>query len=252
MPRRGRWNLQRVGAVLGLLWALSAIPVAGFYQSHWSRIIALPKLVRLREEREGGRWTSVTQVSPWLVRALIATEDRTFYSNLGVSFEGIARSLLVDLRYHQLVEGGSTLTQQLVRDTLLSPQKTFRRKISEALLAVMLTALYSKREILSLYLNEVYLGNGFYGIGAASYGYFGVPPGSLTIAQATLVAGLPQAPSAYDPLLHYRAAKVRQWQVLTSMVQDGMLSWRQANRVFRMPLGLRRLSPRKASLEGPA
>jgi membrane peptidoglycan carboxypeptidase len=226
--------------MLTVMLAVSAVPVVRFYQSYWPRVVALPTMVRMRELREGGQWVSLNRVSPWVVRALVATEDRTFYSNFGISFEGIARSLLVDLTTHQFLEGGSTLTQQLVRDTLLSPEKTFRRKVAEALLAVLLTVIYSKREILSLYLNEVYLGNGYYGIGAASRGYFGVAANALTSAQATLVAGLPQAPSAYDPLVHLHQARARQWQVLSSMVQDGLLTRQQAVHIFHMPLGLRR------------
>lgn len=238
MERADR-RLVWTGIVLSLLVLLTALPIAQFYRAYWPRVTHIPALVLRRERQSGGQWTSLSEISPWLPKALIATEDRTFSTNIGISFEGIGRSLVVDLQTGHLTEGGSTLTQQLVRDMLLNPKKQFRRKVAEALLALAVTALYSKREILALYLNEVYLGNGAYGIAAASHQYFGVSPAALTLPEASLIAGLPQAPSAYDPLDHWSAAKERQWQVLQSMVADQMISPIEAGRVFRQPIPLR-------------
>lgn len=237
-----------MGLVITALLLVSAVPVVRFYQGYWQKLHALPVTVLHRERREGGHWVALNQVSPWLPKALIATEDRTFYSNLGISFEGIGRSLIVDIRTKQLAQGGSTLTQQLVRDTLLTPQKTFRRKVSEALLSLMMTVLYSKQEILTLYLNEVYLGDNAYGIDEASHRYFGVSPDQLTLAQAALIAGLPQAPSAYDPYVHFRAAKIRQWQVLQSMEQTHVISPATARRAYHSPLGLMHNPPAPRSV----
>lgn len=217
---------------------MASIPVLHFYQGYWPRVSHLPAIVRRREESHGGHWTPLSQISPWVLEALIATEDRTFDSNIGISFEGIGRSLLVDLRARQFQQGGSTLTQQLVRDTLLSPVKRFHRKIAEALLSVLTTALYSKRQILALYLNQVYLGDGAYGIGKASQDYFHTSPARLSPAQATLLAGLPQAPSEDNPFIHRKAAKERQWQVLRSMVADNLLSIAEAQHLVRAPLDL--------------
>jgi membrane peptidoglycan carboxypeptidase len=228
-----------------IAWALTASllvtgwPVALFYDHYWPRVQRLPAQVVAHETRHGGRWVTLREVSPWVPKALIATEDRSFYTNLGISWVGIVRSLLVDLRTHQFTEGGSTLTQQLVRNVFLSPVKKFRRKISEALLAVLVTALYSKREILTLYVNEVYFGQGAYGIQMASQRYFGQSARSLSLAQASLLAGLVQAPSYLDPFLHFSAAKRRQWVVLQSMVQDHQISQRQAVSAFDAPLALR-------------
>ncbi|WP_243239783.1 biosynthetic peptidoglycan transglycosylase [Sulfobacillus harzensis] len=230
--------LQWIGGALTVLLLVSAVPIAQFYRSYWPRVSHLPRIVEAREASHGGRWTPLSAVSPWVPKALIATEDRSFSTNIGISFEGIGRSLLVDLKTGQFTEGGSTLTQQLVRDTLLSPVKRFQRKISEALLAVLVTVLYSKREILALYLNEVYLGDGAYGIQAASQHYFHVAPQSLTPAQATLLAGLPQNPSGLDPFIHWGAARKRQSQVLESMVADNMMTVGQASHIYRAPLDL--------------
>lgn len=233
-----RHGLAKLGFVLAVLLALTSIPIARFYQAAWPRVRQLPALVHQRDQRYRGQWVNLDQVSVWVPKALVATEDRTFWSNLGVSLDGMARALLVDLKTHRFAQGGSTLTQQLARDMLLSPAKTFRRKVSEALLAVMITALYSKRQILTMYLNEVYLGNSSYGIEAASRRYFDVPASRLNLAQAAMLAGLPQAPSLDDPLVHWHLAKVRQREVLQSMVQDRVISPQAARRAYRAPLRL--------------
>ncbi len=242
LRERGRRGLTWIGVVVSVMLLITAMPIERFYQSYWHRLRAMPAMVTARETRTGGRWTPLRDISHWVPEALIATEDRTFYSNLGISFEGIGRSVLVDLNSGQLQQGGSTLTQQLVRNMLLSSVKTFRRKVSEALLATLMTTLYSKREILTLYLNEVYLGDGAYGIFSASERYFGVAPRQLTLPEAALIAGLPQAPTAYDPKLHWLAAKNRQWQVLESMVADHVISLSEAHRIYRAPLPLKKVS----------
>lgn len=238
MKRTGR-PLLVLGVLSGAWLALTFWPLFGFFEGYWPQLTHLSARVQAIDAAHGARFVSLQRVSPWVSRALIATEDRTFYSNLGVSVAGIGRSLLVDLQRGQYAQGGSTLTQQLVRDTLLSPVKTFRRKVSEALLSLLATQVYSKQQILTLYLNEVYLGDGAYGIQAASERYFGIPPSRLNAAEASLLAGLPQAPSAYDPFIHYRRAKIRQWAVLLSMVSDHVISLQVARRIYRAPLPFR-------------
>lgn len=230
--------LTALGMVLAALLFITSLPIVHFYQGYWSRLKSLPTLVARRDQAGGGQWVTLAHVSDWVPKALIATEDRTFQSNLGISFEGIGRALLVDLRTHEFTQGGSTLTQQLARNMMLSPKKEFRRKVSEALLAVMITMLYSKRQILTFYLNEVYLGAGSWGIEAASRRYFGIPAMRLTLPEAALLAGLPQAPSGDNPLIHRRRAKDRQWEVLQSMVADNMISLTVARKAFREPLPL--------------
>ena len=232
-----RW--QRLGAVVLVLMVLSGAGSVGHvYSTYWTRVHRLPVLVTRLVRHHGGRMVSLADVSPWFMRALIATEDRTFYTNLGVSVRGILRALWADAETGRVIQGGSTLTQELVRDRMLTPRRTVRRKLTEALLSILVTMLYSKREILTLYVNQVYLGAGAYGVWAASRRYFGETPRELTLAQAALLAGLPQAPSAYDPLRHLGAARRRQWEVLTGMVNDGMISAQRARSAYGEPLGL--------------
>lgn len=201
---------------------------------------ALPGLVKSRVEAHGGTWISPAQIPVSLQQAVIATEDRSFYTNLGVSFEGIARSVLVDLLSGSFQEGGSTITQELARNQLLTPEKTISRKLKEMVLALMITRDFSKPDILNMYLNSVYFGHGAYGVDAAARTYFGRPVSALSFAQCTLLAGLPQAPSYYDPLKNYQAARERQGQVLQSMVQVGDLDRAGAMKIWHAPLNLRR------------
>ncbi len=178
------------------------------------------------------------QVPHDFLRALIDTEDHSFYTNDGVSFRGIARSVLADLRGGGFVEGASTITQQLVRDRYLTDQKSIGRKIREVLLALEVTRAYTKNEIMLAYLNEVYLGNGAYGIGAAAHMYFGENPQQLDLAQCALLAGLPQAPSYLDPYYNLKGAKYRQKIVLQNMVTAGDITQKQADAAYAEPLHL--------------
>lgn len=235
-------RLRKTFAVLfTLAFAAAAALVAGgaYAYVRLPALRALPRMVRAQLRAHGSRWEPLRDVSPSFIQALLATEDTTFWTNPGVSFEGIARSVLVDIASGRFVEGGSTLTQQLVRDELLSLQKTIPRKLEEMDLAIALTYLDPKREILALYLNEVYLGHGAYGIYAGAETYFGRTPADLTLAQATLLAGLPAAPSYYDPLTNPEGARERQAQVVAAMEHAGVLTANEGRRVLKAPWGLR-------------
>ncbi|MDI9260865.1 biosynthetic peptidoglycan transglycosylase [Alicyclobacillus sendaiensis] len=171
--------------------------------------------------------------------AVIATEDRRFWSDPGIDPIGIARSVVVDVERDGYVEGGSTLTQQLVDNTLLGKQKTLRRKLLQAWYAIGLYDTMSKQEVFTLYTNVVYFGHGAYGLYNACETYFGKPPWDCNAGELTLVAGLPNAPSAYDPLTHYALARSRQQVVLENMVDDGQLSAPEAQAIWREPIRLR-------------
>ncbi|MBC7241764.1 MAG: penicillin-binding protein 1C [Anaerolineae bacterium] len=183
---------------------------------------------------------SLEDIPLHLRQAVIATEDATFYRNPGFSPRGILRSLWLNLRAGRVVAGGSTITQQVVRSLLLSPEERYetslRRKIREATLAYRLTRRYSKDEILALYLNQTYFGNFAFGVEAAARAYFGVPAAELDLAQAALLAGLIQSPAAYNPLEHPDAAMERQRVVLRLMVQQGYLTEEEAEQAAREPL----------------
>jgi penicillin-binding protein 1C len=161
-------------------------------------------------------------------QAMVATEDATFYQNSGVELTGVFRALWINLQGGETLAGGSTITQQVARNTLLDPQeraqRSLRRKLRESILAWRLTQTYSKDTILALYLNQTYFGNLAYGIAVASQTYFGKPVQQLSLAECALLAGLPQAPSLYDPFTQPAAAKDRQQVVLGLMEKAGYLS----------------------------
>jgi len=163
-----------------------------------------------------------------LQQAVIATEDASFYTNPGVDVVGIARALWINVTGGEVLAGGSTLTQQVARNMLLDPEeraeRTLTRKLRESLLAWRLTQAYSKDEILELYLNQTYYGHLAYGVEAAAQTYFGKSARDLDLAEAALIAGLPQAPALYDPLLYPDAARKRQAVVLDLMVKQGYLT----------------------------
>ncbi|MBX5477067.1 MAG: PBP1A family penicillin-binding protein, partial [Clostridia bacterium] len=185
--------------------------------------------------RQNRTTIKLDQVPEILRQAVVDTEDVRFYRHGAFDGRGLIRALVSDLLHGRIVEGGSTLTQQLAKNLYLSNRRSVWRKLEEAVLAVKLERRYSKDQILEMYLNTVYFGHGAYGVEAASLTYFGKSVEKLTPAQATLLAGLPQAPSAYDPLAHPDAARARQKQVLDRMVEAGHLSAAEARAIENQP-----------------
>src|SRR6266542_4142577 len=166
-----------------------------------------------------------------LKQAVIATEDARFYSHFGVDPMGIARAIYQNFRRGRIVEGGSTITQQLAKVLFLTPDRSLERKLKEAVLAIELERRYSKERILEIYLNQIYFGHGAFGVEAASRTFFGKSVSELSPADAALLAGLPKAPATYSPFDHPEAAKRRRATVLTRMVDTGAMRAEQAKRI---------------------
>jgi penicillin-binding protein 1A len=185
------------------------------------------------------RYLVPIQRIPAVVRnAFIAAEDDSFYEHGGINPLSIVRALINDLVAGGKIQGGSTITQQVVKSLLLTPQKSYERKIKEMVLAMRLERQLSKDEILGLYLNHIYLGSGAYGVAAAAQEYFGKHVEELTLAEAALLAGLPQAPSRYSPFNHWPRAKARQRYVLERMAEVRFITPAQAVVAAREPLAL--------------
>src|SRR5438876_3654291 len=163
-------------------------------------------------------------VSPVAVQATVAIEDKGFYTNQGIDFQGILRAAFENIRAGHIVGGGSTITQQLAKQQFLTPDQTVSRKIKELALAYELSQTYSKDQIMELYLNKSFYGSQSYGIEAASESYFQIPASKLDLAQASMLAGLPQAPTEWNPVLHPESAKLRQAEVLRAMVRSNFIS----------------------------
>ncbi len=168
----------------------------------------------------------LAEMSPWLAKATVAIEDRRFYEHSGVDFEGIVRAALENYKARGVVQGGSTITQQLVRNLYrpVGTERTLTRKVREACLALKLDSAWSKDEILQEYMNQIYYGNRAYGVEAAAQTYFSRSATDLTLPEAALIAGLPQAPSFFDPFTRPGEAEGRRNEVLKAMLELGSIT----------------------------
>ncbi len=198
----------------------------------------------------GGRRTVVPlkDIPKHLIWATIATEDATFYRNPGFNPFSILRALYQDITEGEIVSGASGITQQLAKNLYLTRDRTLNRKIKEAVLAAEITRRYSKDRILEIYLNEFYYGNLAYGVGAAAETYFGKKVQDLTLAEAALLAGLPQSPINYDPYTHPEAAKARRSIVLDLMIKEEYITPEAADKARAEPLKLR---PQTIEIKAP-
>src|SRR6202171_6184851 len=180
----------------------------------------------------------LAQMPAALKQAVIATEDARFYSHFGVDPMGIARAVYQNFRRGRIVEGGSTITQQLAKILFLTPDKSLERKLKEAVLAVELERRYSKDRILEMYLNQIYFGHGAFGVEAASRTFFGKGVSELAPADCALLAGLPTAPSTYSPFDHPTPATRRRATVIGRMLDTGVIKPDQAKRLTAAALDL--------------
>jgi penicillin-binding protein 1A len=178
----------------------------------------------------------LSELPPCLIQAFVASEDARFFKHRGLDFVGIVRALWKNIWAGEIIQGGSTITQQVTKSLLLSPEKSLSRKIKEAFLAYRLDQNLSKNEILYIYLNQIYLGHGAYGVEAAAQTYFGKKAHDLTLSESALLAGLPQAPSRYSPILHPQRAKERQRYVLKRMTEEEFISEAESQAAAQTPV----------------
>jgi len=183
-----------------------------------------------------GGAVELSEMSPWLPKAVLATEDRRFYQHIGIDFIGLARAAWVNLRAGRVVQGGSTITQQLAKNVFLSSERSYKRKVQEVMLAFWLERRFTKDQILTIYLNRVYLGAGTYGVEAATRRYFGKPSRQLTPHEAAVIAGLLKAPSRYSPASDLERAKGRAEEVLGNLAEAGYMTVEEARAAGRQPL----------------
>jgi penicillin-binding protein 1A len=214
-----------VGLFLALTYDLPQIQsLEGYSPSATTRVWSSDNelLAELFSEKRSP--IAFNEIPKALINALIATEDRNFYHHSGVDLRGILRALIKDIFAGEFVEGASTITQQLAKTLFLSPQKKIFRKVKEALLSVQLERRYTKDEILSLYLNQVYFGSGAYGVSAAAQTFFGKSVSKLSLAECALISAMVKAPSRFSPLVNIDLARQRRNMVLKQMEDIGMIS----------------------------
>ena len=254
--RKGR-KLRRVGywGLIALAWGAIALFIAVFYfaltlprtDNLWDvdyapevRFYSALDMPLAQRGRKGGQPVQYRDLPAHLVDAVVAIEDRRFFSHIGLDPRGLARAMLVNLRAGRFQQGGSTLTQQLAKNVFLTPERTLKRKIQELLLAFWLEAQFSKQEILALYLNRVYFGNGAYGISTAAQSYFGRSVQNLTLDEAAILAGLLKAPSRYAPTRDPQAAIMRRQLVLQAMQEMDKITADEANWAATQPIKISR------------
>ncbi|HVR12477.1 MAG TPA: biosynthetic peptidoglycan transglycosylase, partial [Gaiellaceae bacterium] len=175
-------------------------------------------------------------IAPIMRQAIVSVEDQRFFEHNGIDVKGVARALWEDVRQQGIVEGGSTITQQFVKNAYIRNERTLARKVREAALAWQLEQRWSKDRILTAYLNTIYFGHGAYGIQQAARAYFKRSAKNLTLAESALLAGIPSDPSLYDPAVNPRSATLRRRHVLELMLQQRKITWRQYKRADKAPL----------------
>jgi penicillin-binding protein 1A len=255
-PKRRRIRKLRFLILLLLLFAVSFVAFAfGLVSAVASDLAALEPTKKKQVEQLGYIYASdgktvlavlhgdesrvvvnSDEIAPVMKQAIVSVEDRRFWAHRGVDFRGIMRAVWADVRNKSLVQGGSTITQQFVKNTYTKRERTISRKLKEAALAWQLERRWSKDRILTAYLNTIYFGNGAYGIEMAARVYFHSHASRLTLPQAALLAGLPASPGAFDPVENPSRARLRRATVLNLMVQQGLITRKDAVETNREPL----------------
>ncbi len=261
--RRKQWSRRLSWVLYGLVFTvlLAGVGAGGYIYYHFLR--DLPDFTAIKEfrpsvvtqifARDGrliGEFYSERRIEvPYsrlpkhLILAFVAAEDARFFEHPGVDITGIVRAFVRNLEAGEVVQGGSTITQQVVKRILLTSEKSLARKIREAVLAYRIENYLTKEEILNLYLNHIFLGHGSYGVEAAAQEYFSKHVEDLTLAESALLAGIPKAPSRYSPYLNPRMSRERQAYVLRRMVEVGFISKAEEEAALRQPLKLKPWRP---------
>ncbi|MFW6122982.1 MAG: penicillin-binding protein 1A [Thermodesulfobacteriota bacterium] len=258
---RRRWARRLGWVIYGLLFTILLTGAGAAYFIYTAYIKDLPDFTAIKEYRPSvvsriyardgrlmGEFYAERRIEvPYsrlprhLVLAFVAAEDARFFDHPGVDVFGIARAFLRNVEAGEIVQGGSTITQQVVKRILLSSEKSYARKIKEAVLAYRIDNYLTKEEILTIYLNNIFLGRGSYGVEAAALEFFSKNVEDLTLAEAALLAGIPKAPSRYSPYRNPQKAKERQAYVLRRMAEEGFITREQATAALRQPIRLKAL-----------
>ena len=223
-----RWIRNTVLLLMALCLCVVGAVVFMGWNMYTRALEAVPLDQRVKQVREQESFTSFDELPDTYVDAVIAAEDHRFFDHNGIDPIAIGRAVVNDIKAMSFVEGGSTITQQLAKNLYFSQEKELARKVAEVFMAFHLEANYSKEEILELYVNSIYFGNGCYDVASASQSYFGVEPDQMNENQCTLLAGIPNAPSVYDLTLNPDLAQQRQRQVVEMMVKHEYLTTDEA------------------------
>lgn len=201
------------------------------YSTYSKALDEKPLITRIDEITSKENYVPFDELSKDYINAVVAVEDRRYYDHGAIDPIGIARAIWVNVSNWELREGGSTITQQVAKNVIFSQEDTVSRKLGEIIAAFDLEKTYSKDEILAIYVNTCYFGDGYYGIYDASMGYYNKEPKDLNLDEASMLAGVPNAPSAYSPNVNPDLAKKRQEHVLEKMVENGYITQEEADSI---------------------
>ena len=215
-----------------IILSILAIYIGQGYKMYKNALDDKPLEEMVQEIRSQKSYTKISNIPDIYKDAVIAVEDHRYYDHKGIDIIAIGRALLNDIRARELIEGGSTITQQLAKNMYFTQDKTLTRKIAEVFMAKKIENNYNKEEILELYVNYIYYGSGYYDIKSASLGYFDKEPQDLTEGESIMLAGIPNAPSVYNPKVSPKLARERQKQVIDKMVKYGKLSEGKADEIL--------------------
>jgi penicillin-binding protein 1A len=261
--QEGKKHPKIVAMLLGLIVLILVVTIGGTI-TYYALTIDLPGIDTLKDYRpsiassvyddnnelidefflEDRKVVKIAEIPKVVHYAFVASEDSRFYQHQGFDIQSIFRALFKNFEAGHIVQGASTITQQVAKLMYLSPEKKYIRKVKEAILSYKIDKYLTKDEILNLYLNQIYLGHGTYGVESASLGYFGKSAKELTLPEAALLAGLPKAPNTYSPFLHFEKAKQRQAYVLSRMVEDNYITQAEMDKAVNVPLKLRDIKPK--------
>lgn len=215
-----------------ILTSLGLLIIGNGYNMYKEAIQETPIQEKVEEIRQKENYTKLSELPQIYINAVISVEDHRFYEHHGIDVIAIGRAIINDIKAMSFVEGGSTITQQIAKNEYFTQEKKITRKVAEVFVAFELEKQYTKNEILELYINTIYFGNGYYNIKDAAKGYFGKSITNLSDSECIMLAGIPNAPSVYAPTQNPELAKQRQKQVAEKMVKYGYLTEEEKDKIL--------------------
>lgn len=215
-----------------ILTSLGLLIIGNGYNMYKEAIQEMPIQEEVEEIRQKENYTKLSELPQIYINAVISVEDHRFYEHNGIDVIAIGRAIINDIKAMSFVEGGSTITQQIAKNEYFTQEKKITRKVAEVFVAFELEKQYTKNEILELYINTIYFGNGYYNIKDAAKGYFGKSITNLSDSECIMLAGIPNAPSVYAPTQNPELTKQRQKQVAEKMVKYGYLTEEEKDKIL--------------------
>lgn len=213
--------------------SLSLLVIGNGYSMYKKAIDKINIEDKVKEIQNEENYTKISELPQMYINAVISVEDHRFYKHPGIDIIAIGRAIVNDIKAMSFVEGGSTITQQLAKNIYFTQEKKIERKIAEVFMVFEIEKRYNKNEILELYLNTSYFGDGYYTVKEASRGYFGKEPIEMSDSECIMLAGIPNAPSVYSPTKNLELAKQRQKQVIEKMIKNKYLTQEEADKILK-------------------